>query len=144
MGTRKSSGLNNCKGVKKMTSMLAATDVLKRYRDEQLPEFSEIPLEDVNQVGNFGNSPLHIACVRGSLPEVQALLEAGADVNAAGELSNTPLHEAAGQGHIEVVRLLLAAGASPLEPNEFGETALDIATKKRYDDVAELIRHASS
>ena len=114
-----------------MTSMLAATDVLKRYRDEQLPEFSEIPLEDVNQVGNFGNSPLHIACVRGSLPEVQALLEAGADVNAAGELSNTPLHEAAGQGHIEVVRLLLAAGASPLEP-------------KRYDDVAELIRHASS
>lgn len=127
-----------------MTSMLAATDVLKRYRDEELPEFSEVALEDVNQVGNFGNSSIHIACVRGSLPEVQALLGDGADVNAAGELSNTPLHEAAGQGHIEVVRLLLATGARPLEPNEFGETALDVATKKRHDDVADLIRQASS
>lgn len=124
--------------------MLTATDVLKKYMDEDLPEFSEIPLEDVNQVGNFGNSPIHVACVRGNIAEVRALLDGGANVNAIGELGNTPLHEASGQGHIEVVRLLLAAGATPLENNDFGETALDISTRKRYDDIADLIRQAAS
>ncbi|MBB6593737.1 ankyrin repeat domain-containing protein [Ralstonia solanacearum] len=127
-----------------MKATLNAADVLKRYMNEDLPEFSEISLENVNQVGNFGNSPIHVACVRGSVVEVQALLDGGANVNAIGELGNTPLHEAAGQGHIEVVRLLLAAGAVPLEPNEFGETALDISTMKGRGDIANLIRQAAS
>ncbi|MGR3831832.1 ankyrin repeat domain-containing protein [Ralstonia pseudosolanacearum] len=88
-----------------MKSTLTAADVLKRYTDEDLPEFSEVALEDVNQIGNFGNSPVHVACVRGNVLEVQALLDGGANMNAIGELGNTPLHEAVGQGHIEVALL---------------------------------------
>src|SRR5215468_7498332 len=97
---------------------ITAKAVLRRYKDEELPEFSEIALEDVNQVGNFGDRPLHVACVRGNLEEIAALLEGGADVNAAGELGNRPLHEAVGQGHLAVVQFLLDHGASVQEMND--------------------------
>ena len=37
---------------------LTAMEVLRCYEDEDLPAFIEIVLEDVNQVGNFGDQPL--------------------------------------------------------------------------------------
>jgi hypothetical protein len=48
---------------------MRAKDVLKRYIDEDLPEFVERTWTDVNQRGNFGNTPLHVACTRGELKE---------------------------------------------------------------------------
>jgi hypothetical protein len=64
---------------------LNAADVLRRYKDEELPEFCEIPLHDVNQAGNFGDRPIHVASIRGSLDEIAALVHGGADVDATGE-----------------------------------------------------------
>jgi uncharacterized protein len=118
---------------------LTAKEVLRRYKDEELPEFCEIPLKDVNQVGNFGDRPIHVACIRGNLEEIAALVRDGADVNAPGELGNTPLHEAVGQGHIGVVKALLKYGASRNQKNEDGMTALDIAKLNEKSDIARLL-----
>jgi uncharacterized protein len=123
----------------KETPHTTAEAVLRRYKDEELPEFSEVALEDVNQVGNFGDRPLHVACVRGNLEEVAALLEGGADVNAAGELGNRPLHEAVSQGHLTVVRFLLDHGASVHEMNDEQMTALDIAKLRGRHDIADIL-----
>src|SRR5262249_19246902 len=106
---------------------LTATDVLRRYKEEDLPEFIGCPLEDVHQVGNFGSYPINTAAVRGDLDELTALLDAGADVNAVGEHGCTPLQEAVGQGHEQAVRLLLARGAHTSHVDNWGHTALDIA-----------------
>lgn len=118
---------------------LTAADVLRRYKDEELPAFAEIALEDVNQVGSFGDRPLHVASVRGNMDEIGALVAAGADVNAPGDLANTPLHDAVGQEHLQVVRFLLEHGASPNVKNEFGRTPLDIAREKGRSDIADLL-----
>ncbi len=64
---------------------LTAAEVLHRYKDEDLPAFCGISLQDVNQVGNFGERPLHVASVRGNIGEIAALIDAGAEVNAPGE-----------------------------------------------------------
>jgi len=121
------------------TPRLTAEEVLRRYKDELPPEFCEIPLEDVNQVGNFGDRPLHVATGRGSLDEVAALLDGGADVNAAGELGNTPLHEAVSHGHLEVITFLLDHGASLHDLNDDRMTALDIAKLHARNDITELL-----
>jgi len=81
---------------------------------EQLPEFIEVVLHDVNQVGNFGNAPLKVAAVRGALDELQALLDGGASIDARGEHGYTALHHAAEQGHVAAVRLLLKYRADTL------------------------------
>ena len=64
---------------------------------EELPEFVGVPLDHVNQAGIFGDTPLHVAAMRGDLDEVAALLDGGAEVNARGELGDTALHLAVGQ-----------------------------------------------
>ena len=122
---------------------LTAEDVLRRYKDELLPAFSEVPLDDVNQVGNFGERPLHVASSRGNIDEMTALLEAGAEVNAPGDIGNTPLHEAVGQGHVEAIRLLLKHGADPNRKNELGQNVFDKAALTSRDNVMALLRSHS-
>ncbi|HEY7924528.1 MAG TPA: ankyrin repeat domain-containing protein, partial [Vicinamibacteria bacterium] len=78
---------------------MTAADVLCRYQEELLPEFASMNLVDVNQVGNFGNTPLTVAAVRGLMDELVALLDAGAALDFAGEHGYTALHHAAAQGH---------------------------------------------
>jgi hypothetical protein len=118
---------------------LKADEVLRRYNDESLPDFCE-PLTDVNQVGTFGNRPLHLASYRGDIADVIALVEGGADINAVGDLGSTPLHEAVDQGHIHIVRFLLKKGASLHVTNELGKTPLDVAKDHNRDDIAQLLR----
>ena len=93
----------------------------------------------MNQRSSFGDMPIHVACTRGRVDEVEALLIAGADVNARGELENTPLHAAAGQGNVAVIRVLLQWGAPPGAVNTEGKTARDIALALSHDDVVTAI-----
>jgi ankyrin repeat protein len=122
---------------------LTAAEVLHRYKEDLLPEFVGRRLDDVNQVGNFGDYPIHVAAIRGAVDELNALIDAGADVNAIGEQRMTPLHEAVGQERVEAVKLLLARGARLTDKNEWGETALDIARRHKRDDLIELLEGAS-
>jgi ankyrin repeat protein len=121
---------------------LTAAEVLRRYQEEDLPEFVERQL-DVNQAGNFGNYPIHVAAVREDIDELQALINAGADVNAIGEKHSTPRHDAVGQGDTEAVKLLLARGARATIKNQWGGTALDVARIYKRDDLIELLRAVS-
>jgi uncharacterized protein len=118
---------------------MTAAEVLKRYKDEDLPAFCDVDLTDVNQVGLFGERPLDIAAVRGSIEELTALLDAGAEVNAPGECGNTPLHEALSQGHFAVAKLLLEYGATTEIRNEFGQTPLDFARMHNRGDLVALL-----
>jgi len=116
---------------------LSAIDVLAEY--QELPEFCTHPLTQVNQRSSFGDMPIHVACTRGRVDEVEALLVAGADVNAQGELENTPLHAAAGQGNVAVIKALLQWGALLRAVNSEGKTARDIALALSHDDVVAVI-----
>ncbi|OWJ68664.1 ankyrin repeat domain-containing protein [Inquilinus limosus] len=120
-----------------------ADDVLRRYKDEDLPAFSGIDLSDVNQVGVFGEMPIHVAASRGRTDEIAALLEDGADVNASGELGNTPLHEAVMQNRFEATKLLLERGADPNRTNEFGGSPLDAARARQHGRLVRLLEGGS-
>ncbi|ESE63481.1 hypothetical protein SES60163_11961, partial [Salmonella enterica subsp. salamae serovar 58:l,z13,z28:z6 str. 00-0163] len=118
---------------------LSADVVLRRYHEEDLPEFSGIDLISVEQIGNFGNRPIHVACIRGDIDEINALIGGGADIHALGELGNTPLHEAVGQNNFEIVKLILCLGGDLTVKNDFGDTALDIAINNNRQDIIELL-----
>jgi uncharacterized protein len=128
--------------VPKNPTRLAAAEVLQKYTDDGLPDFDR-PLEDVNQVGSNGDRPIHVACIRGNLDDVIALVEAGADVNSAGDLGFTPLHHAASDGHLDIVHVLLRYGADVNARNEFAQTPIDLA-RDRVRETLELAKKASS
>jgi len=119
---------------------LTAADVLRRYKEEELPEFCDRELNDVNQVGLFEDYPLHVAATRGEPDEITALLDGGAHVNARGEHGHTPLLSAVGQGHLEAVRLLLKHGALPGAKNDWGSDAFDLARSSGKRDILILLQ----
>jgi hypothetical protein len=79
---------------------------------------------DVNAKASDGDTPLHVAAIRGDREAVRLLVEAGAQVDALGDMSCTPLYNAVGKGHHEVARLLLEFGADPNLMNELKSSAM--------------------
>jgi ankyrin repeat protein len=72
--------------------------------------------EDAPEIGphtrsRVGDTPLHIAAIRGDVKAIGLLLDLGADINARGENGYTALHYAVAQERPDVVRLLLGRGA---------------------------------
>jgi ankyrin repeat protein len=125
--------------VPKSSTRLTAAQVLQKYTNDTLPEFMDRPIKDVNQVGATGDRPIHVACIRGSLEDVAALLEGGAEVNAAGDLGYTPLHYAASGGHLDVAKILLSHGADVAAQNEFGQTPADVARLIEKREIVEAL-----
>lgn len=62
------------------------------------------PGVDLNSQDHFGDTPLHIAAVNGSIDAVRVILTHSPDVMLTNSLGETPLDAAAKQGHQEIVR----------------------------------------
>jgi uncharacterized protein len=77
-------------------------------------------------IGKHGGlAALHFAARQGSMPSVQALVDAGADINqpSAGDRT-TPLLIAAVNGHFDIAKYLLDKGADPTLASDAGTTPL--------------------
>ena len=95
---------------------------------------------DVNGRDKLGETPLHVAAVRGYKETSQLLIAKGADVNAGDKRGLTPLHAAAWMGHKEIVILLISEGADVNARDKDGVAALHTAAMAgRKDTVALLI-----
>jgi uncharacterized protein len=121
------------------TSKPTAAEVLRKYSDEHLPEFLGRPVQDVNQVGMTGDRPIHVACIRGNVEDLTALISGGADVSAPGDLGQTPLHIAASRGLLDVAEVLLRHSADVHARNEFGQSPIDLARLMSDEQIAELL-----
>lgn len=93
----------------------------------RLPDFSHLDSVVATTIGCFGNTPLHVAAIRGDAESVSLLIRAGANVNAHGEMGFTPLHEAVLHGHCNVASRLLGLGASTSSVNDDGDRPIDLA-----------------
>ena len=93
--------------------MTELAGTLKKYVDQG----HGTSLSDVNQHGDKGLAPLHLAARAGIIDDVRVLLEHGADANLqviwpdSGAKVDTALHIAARRGDCAMLKLLLAHGA---------------------------------
>src|SRR5438876_8977501 len=88
---------------------------------------------------DHGNTPLHLAAVKGHKVIAELLLAKHADVNDKENHGNTPLHLAAVKSYKEVAELLLANKAKVNTKDNNGRTPLHWAAVKGYKDMAELL-----
>lgn len=125
-----------------MNSMSSAgsSDVRRLLaRIQEVTEFLGVELNDVNQRGIFGNTPLKVAVVWRDEDAVKTLLDAGADVNARCEDGYSALHTAAASGDVGICKLLIARGARISERNDNGETPRALAQALRHEAIVELL-----
>nr|CAD7203229.1 unnamed protein product [Timema douglasi] len=86
-----------------------------------------------------GETPLHVACIKGNAEQVKALLETGVTPNTKDNAGWTPLHEAASHGYTQIVRLLLESGALPSVPGVHNATPLHDAVSNKLLDIVRLL-----
>lgn len=67
----------------------------------------------INDVDQFGQTPLHIAAFEGQVSISNLLISKGASISTQDKNGWTPLHSAASAGHLSICEKLLQLGAEP-------------------------------
>ena len=70
---------------------------------------------------------MHIACLRGHLTVIKALVTAGADINAKDVDNNTPTHFCSEYGHSFCLKFILTKEPYLFDSNNEGKSPIDVA-----------------
>ncbi|MGO9953779.1 MAG: ankyrin repeat domain-containing protein [Dissulfurispiraceae bacterium] len=99
---------------------------------------------DVNTKNEYGETPLHTACVRGYFEVAQTLMIAGADVNTPNCIGSAPLHEASEWGHFGIAQVLIEAGADLNAKDIYNWAPLHYATAMNHLNIKWALIKAGS
>ncbi|XP_040057061.2 BRCA1-associated RING domain protein 1 [Gasterosteus aculeatus] len=92
-----------------------------------------------------GETPLHLAAIKGDVEAVNTLLDQGADPNLKDNAGWTPLHEACNLGHLLVVELLVSRGALLNTPGYENDSPLHDAVRNGHPAIVQqLLRLGAS
>ncbi|XP_036822354.1 ankyrin repeat domain-containing protein 12 isoform X4 [Oncorhynchus mykiss] len=95
--------------------------------------------DKVNKRNERGETPLHMAAIRGDAKQVKELISLGADVNIKDFAGWTPLHEACNLGFFDVAKVLIAAGAEVNTQGLDDDTPLHDASSSGHTDIVKLL-----
>jgi ankyrin repeat protein len=117
-------------------------ELLKSYAAGNTSTFFDFDVVEISSVGLEDRTPLHVACTRDAVHDVELLLRGGANVNAQ-SFGGTPLATAVDHRNLVIVRLLLAAGADPSIPAPLdGKSPLDRARRDGLTEIVLLLEEA--
>ncbi|XP_054642981.1 BRCA1-associated RING domain protein 1 isoform X2 [Dunckerocampus dactyliophorus] len=95
----------------------------------------------VTKKNRKGETPLHLAAIKGDVEAVRELLDQGADPNLKDNAGWTPLHEACNLGHLAVVEVLVSRGALVNTPGYENDSPLHDAVRNGHIAVVKLLLH---
>nr|XP_045615700.1 BRCA1-associated RING domain protein 1-like [Procambarus clarkii] len=148
IGGKKSSGrksptnssVTNFKPNKSCPSFPVTPDnkLLKLFDSSVLGKSPGTPI--INKRNSKGETPLHVACIKGDSEKVLQLLKEGANPNTKDNAGWTPLHEACSHGFQNIAELLLKHGAIVDVPGGSNENPLHDAVTQGQVEVIKLLR----
>jgi ankyrin repeat protein len=105
----------------------------------ELEDLLALGIHNINEIDNYGHTPLQYAAESGCLEIVKLLLKHGASINDGGRGTGTALHYASRNNHLEIVRELIKQGADVNDRDIFGRTPLHLTNYPNI--ILELINH---
>lgn len=106
---------------------------------KKTPSSSTRQKDKVNKRNERGETPLHMAAIRGDVAQVKELIRLGANVNVKDFAGWTPLHEACNLGYCEIAKVLIAAGADVNTQGLDDDTPLHDAVSSDHRDIVKLL-----
>ncbi|KAM8966708.1 ankyrin repeat domain-containing protein 12 isoform 2-T2 [Pelodytes ibericus] len=106
---------------------------------KKTPTSSTRQKDKVNKRNERGETPLHMAAIRGDRSQVKELIRLGANVNVKDFAGWTPLHEACNMGFYDVAKVLIAAGADVNTQGLDDDTPLHDAASSGHRDIVKLL-----
>jgi len=94
---------------------------------------------DLNQLDEYGFTPLIEAAIADNVNIAKLLLQYGADANLQDAIGGTALHWAAENNNYEFVKLLLENGANPNAYNFAGQPVLVMPLLRNHDKLKDLL-----
>ncbi|KAM9851193.1 BRCA1-associated RING domain protein 1 [Aulostomus maculatus] len=86
-----------------------------------------------------GETPLHLAAIKGDVEAVRELLDQGADPNLKDNAGWTPLHEACNLGHLAVMEVLVSRGALLNTPGYKNDSPLHDAVRNGHTAIVKVL-----
>ncbi|XP_037785057.1 BRCA1-associated RING domain protein 1-like [Penaeus monodon] len=129
------------KGEKEIKSIPITPDSKKIMKIADLSALGMSPnTPAINKRNSKGETPLHVACIKGDAVKVQSLLSEGANPNTKDNAGWTPLHEACSHGFLAIAKVLLQHGAIVDVPGGNNEIPLHDAVTQGMVEVIKLLR----
>lgn len=100
--------------------------------------------EDVNQIDEYGFTPLIEAAIVENIPITQFLLEQGANPNQKDVTGGTPLHWAVENNNIQLCQQLFDHGADPNSYNLAGQPILVMPTLRQQTELRKFLVKAGA
>ena len=94
---------------------------------------------DIAVRNRYGDTPLHLATLKGHADIIRLLLQKGGEVNGLNIAMSTPLHLAASKGRAGAVRILMENGADPELRDRWGRTPLHLAAVNGKHDITRIL-----
>jgi ankyrin repeat protein len=102
-------------------------------------------IQNLNEVDQIGNTPLHNVLVHGRPEMIPLLLDRGSDPNHPNEIGKTPMLLGVGMGKLDIVKLLYSYGGSLTQGDINEDSPLHYAVERDYIEIVEwLVMHGVS
>jgi len=88
---------------------------------------------------DFGNTALHLAAIKGSVPMIELLVSKGSRINSVNNQLNTALHLAIMNGNDSVSEILINKGSNSEMQNIVGKTPLHLSVRYNRTSIARLL-----
>lgn len=99
---------------------------------------------DINQLDEYGFTPLIEAAIADHLGIARTLIEAGADANLSDTTGGTPLHWAVENNNLALAEVLLQSGADPNAYTLAGQPAITMALLRQHQEMKKLLVSAGA
>jgi ankyrin repeat protein len=92
---------------------------------------------NINDISEYGYSPIHIACILNKIDIVELFLQKNANIYL--KDNETPIITSIYYGRKSIIELLLLYGSDINDTNSLGETVYEIAHRKKFYDCLDIL-----